>query len=313
MVSEKIVKVVVDKILGLKKGEKFLVVTDKVKEKLAREFYDYGEEITESELIVMEPLKMHGEEPLPEVGAKMLCSEVLFLLTDKSLSHTSAVRKAIAKGARGISSPNMFEDILERCVDIDYTELEEVHEWLREILVGSEEIRVMTDLGTEVKFSVSEVHGYPEHLLKRKKGAFGNLPTGEVDSGVKRVEGKIVIDGSLPFLGLLNEEIVLEVVGGFAKIVSENKSSLKLKKILDEVGEEAYKIAEFGIGTNPAAKVTGRVIEDEKVRGTVHFALGNDLSYGGSNDVPLHLDGVVREPTILVDGQMVMEKGKFLI
>ncbi len=89
------------------------------------------------------------------------------------------------------------------------------------------------------------------------------------------------------------------------------KSSEKLKTILDEIGLPAYRLAEFGIGTNPKAKLTGKVIEDEKVKGTVHFALGNDLSYGGNNDIPLHLDGVIKEPTIIVDGQTIMVDGKF--
>jgi leucyl aminopeptidase (aminopeptidase T) len=55
--------------------------------------------------------------------------------------------------------------------------------------------------------------------------------------------------------------------------------------------------------------VIGNVLEDEKVIGTVHIAVGNNLSYGGDNDVPLHLDGVIRKPDIYIDGKKIMEKG----
>ena len=72
-------------------------------------------------------------------------------------------------------------------------------------------------------------------------------------------------------------------------------------------------IAEFSIGTNEKAKITGITLEDEKVLGTAHIALGNNKSYGGKVDVPLHLDGVFYSPTIFVDKKKIMEKGKLLI
>jgi leucyl aminopeptidase (aminopeptidase T) len=80
---------------------------------------------------------------------------------------------------------------------------------------------------------------------------------------------------------------------------------------LDKAGPKAYIVAEFGIGLNPKAEVKGTILEDEKVIGTVHIAVGNNLSYGRDNDVPIHLDGVIRDPDIFVDGKMIMKKGRF--
>jgi aminopeptidase len=313
MLPESLLKTVIEKILALKKEEKFLLVTDNVKKELAEDFFIYATKNGYNvKIMLMSSLEEHGQEPPKEVAKEMLSSKVIFLLTDKSLSHTEATRKAVKNGTRGISSPNMFKDILERCVDIDYEKLIKFHQWLRPIIKESKEIEVTTELGTKIKFSVTETHGYPEHLLKNQPGAIGNLPTGEVDSGIKNANGKLIIDGSFPYLGLLEEPIELDVKDNYATIVSENHSSKKLKDILDKIGKEAYKLAEFGIGTNPKAQLTGRVIEDEKVLGTVHFALGNDITYGGDNNIPLHLDGVIKKPSIIVDGKIVMEKGKFL-
>ena len=96
-------------------------------------------------------------------------------------------------------------------------------------------------------------------------------------------------------------------------IVSENESSAALQDMLEAVGSDAFKLAEFGVGTNPKAKLSGKVLEDEKIRGTVHFAFGNDLSYNGDNDVPIHLDGIVCKPTVVIDGVKTHEKGKLLL
>ena len=120
-------------------------------------------------------------------------------------------------------------------------------------------------------------------------------------------------DGSFPEVGVLDEEVVVEVKSGIGTIVSENESSRKIKGMLDEVGKDAFKIAEFGIGTNPKAKLTGVVLEDEKIRGTVHFAFGNDITYGGDNDVGIHIDGIITNPTVIVDGVKTHENGRLLL
>ncbi len=313
MISQKVIETVINKVLALKKEEKFLIVTDNIKRELAEDFFIYAvNNKFNVKLMLMQALEQNGQEPPQEIAKEMLKSNVILILTDKSISHTEATRNAEKNGTRGISSPNMFVDILERSVDIDYDELIKFHQWLRPIILNSKEIEVKTELGTNLKFSVSETHGCPKHLLKNIPGYVGNLPTGEIDSGIKNANGKIVIDGSFPNLGLLEEVITLEVNDKKIKIISDNENSKKMKTILDKVGEEAYLLAEFGIGTNPKAKLTGKVIEDEKIRGTVHFGLGNDITYGGTNNIPLHLDGVIKEPTIIVDGIVVMEKGKFI-
>jgi len=87
----------------------------------------------------------------------------------------------------------------------------------------------------------------------------------------------------------------------------------KIKDIFDQQPEKARNVAEFGIGTNPAAKIGGKVIEDEKVKGTIHIALGNNANFGGVVDVPIHLDGIVQSPTFRIDDKQVMKDGKFQI
>jgi leucyl aminopeptidase (aminopeptidase T) len=313
MVNENIIKTVLNKILNLKKEEKFLIITDNIKRHLAEEFFIYSvSNGYKVKFTLISELKQNGEEPSRDVAKEMLHSDVILIITNKSLSHTEARRKATEKGARIISAPGITKEILERCVDIDYDKLIETHKWLRPIIVNSKQIKVTSKLGTDITFSTQNTHGYAEHLLKHDKGAFGNLPSGEVDSGVINANGKIFIDGSMASVGLLKEPIELKVVNNQAEIVYDNEDSIKLKEVLDTIGQNAYLIAEFGIGTNSNAKLSGIVLEDEKVLGTVHFALGNDLSYGGENDVPLHLDGIVKEPTIIVDKKIVMENGKFI-
>ena len=206
-------------------------------------------------------------------------------------------------------------DIANRCIDIDYDVLIELHKRVRPLIVNSREIRITTLLGTSVVTAVHDTHGQSDQILKDKPGSFGNLPVGEIDSGIirEKTNGVIFFDGSFPQIGLLDRPIKVTVKDGSGEISPDSDQARKLQKMLAKVGPDAFKLAELGIGTNPNCKITGIVLEDEKVLGTVHFAFGNDLSYNGTNDVPIHLDGVVKKPTIVVDGQPLMKEGEFVI
>jgi len=71
----------------------------------------------------------------------------------------------------------------------------------------------------------------------------------------------------------------------------------------DAVGEKARNIAELGIGINPEAKLIGNVLEDEKVGGTVHIALGDNSCFGGDIIAGIHLDGIIKKPVLFLDGE----------
>jgi len=86
----------------------------------------------------------------------------------------------------------------------------------------------------------------------------------------------------------------------------------QLNKMLSAVGDKAKAVAELGIGTNPKAKISGNILEDEKVLGTVHVAFGNNISMDGTNDVPIHIDCIIKSPSVYIDGKMIMENGKII-
>jgi len=314
-INAQIFDTILKKVLDLKPSESFLITTDEPKKELAMQIYEHAKKITPSARIeIMKELERNGQEPEPEVSELMLNHDVQFYLTSKSLSHTKARRDATEKGYRIISAPGLTYDMIKRCVDIDYDKLIKFHDRLRPIIANSKEIRITTKAGTDITTAVHDTQGQSDNLLKNKQGAFGNLPTGEIDSGVVRekTNGIIIFDGSFPGLGILKNPIKVEVVDGVGTIIIDNDKAKILHNMLKDVGPNAFKLAELGIGTNSKAILTGNVLEDEKVLGTVHFAFGNDLSYNGTNDVPLHLDGVIKEPTIEVDGRIIMKDGEFI-
>lgn len=145
-----------------------------------------------------------------------------------------------------------------------------------------------------------------------KKGAFGNLPAGEIFIAPleNRTNGTIVVDASVGGLGKIDKEIEIKIKKGFIDHISDGRIAKQFNKLLKN---KLYKnVAELGIGTNYKAKITGNVLEDEKVAGTCHIAFGNNKHFGGKVDVPFHVDFVIKKPTIYADDIMIMKNGNLI-
>jgi leucyl aminopeptidase (aminopeptidase T) len=87
----------------------------------------------------------------------------------------------------------------------------------------------------------------------------------------------------------------------------------QLIALLEPFGPDGRNVAEFGIGTNDRASLTGIILEDEKVMGTIHIAFGDNKSMGGSVGVASHLDGLITQPTVWFDDRKIMESGGLLV
>ncbi len=303
--------------MKVKKNEKILVITDEFKREIGYSLYNNAVRLGYKALLAeMKSGKINGEEPLPEIAELMKKFDVVFCPTAKSLTHTDARRAASAEGVRVATFPGITKDVMIRGMNADYTKIAKLSNKLKHILEKGSEIKVTSPSGTDISFSIKGREAFASKGLFHKKGESGNLPTGE--TFLAPVEGTangiFVVDGSMAGLGLIkNTNIKIEVKNGNAVKFSGGKLADELRKMLDKAGKNAGNIAEFGIGTNDSAKLSGILLEDEKVLGTVHIALGNNISMGGSVSVPIHLDGVIKKPNVYLDGKIFMEKGKLLI
>lgn len=303
--------------MGAKKNEKILVITDEQKREIGLSLHENAIRMGYFSLQVeMKSGKINGEEPPKEIAELMQKFDVVFCPTAKSLTHSDARRAASAKGVRIATFPGITKEVMIRGMNADYKSISKRTIKLKEVLETGNEIRVIASAGTDISFSIKGRNAYASKGLFHAKGESGNLPTGE--TFLAPVEGTsngvFVVDGSMAGLGLIkNANIKIEVENGYATKITGGTLAKKLKAMLDKVGKEARNIAEFGIGTNDSAKLSGVLLEDEKVMGTIHIALGNNISMGGSVNVPIHLDGVVKKPTIWMDRKLLMKDGKLLI
>lgn len=299
--------------MGTKPDEKLLIVGDEGTVDLGYSFAVAGRELGIETTFVEAPAQKKGEPP-EAVGAAMAVADVEFLLTSMSYSHVNARVKATENGARIASMPMMNLEIAENYLDADYPFIQKVSVKLAEMMTAGKTVRVVTEKGTDITMSIEGREGLPDTGLLTEKGALGNLPAGEayiapLETGAN---GKLVVDGCIAYLGPVEDDITLTVENGFITAIAGNKSAKALENFLADKDAEAKGIAEFGIGTNPGAKIIGHPLVDEKVWGTIHIAFGMNASMGGIRQSNIHYDCIINEPTVWIDDVMVMEKGKHI-
>jgi leucyl aminopeptidase (aminopeptidase T) len=302
--------------MGLRKGESCLVVCDTGRKRLGASFCEAAKHITtEAKLSVVQSPGAEGWQPdtLVWLEKEMATPDVILLLTGQSLSHTDARRRAVKGGARLASMPGITKEMVRRAGRADYEQISKKARRLREILTDADVVSVETALGTAITFSVRGMQGHMEDGLYNREGTWGNMPAGEACIGPEEgtPEGLIMVDWSMSSIGRLEEPLQIRVQGGRAVEIKGKQANALLDR-LSPFGRAAFTVAEFAMGTNEWAQLCGVVLEDEKVFGTAHFALGNNISFGGTTDVPVHLDGVLRAPTVTVDGRRIMEQGHLL-
>jgi leucyl aminopeptidase (aminopeptidase T) len=303
--------------LGLKAGESLLILADPDAERMriARRLTDMGRELgAETVLIEMSERETHGSEPPDLIAAAMLACDVFIAPTTKSVSHTEARRAACEKGVRAATMPQITEDMLERTMAADFIAVKRRSQALADLLTSADHVHITTELGTDIRFEIAGREGISDDGDLTAPGAFGNLPAGE--GFIAPLEGKtnglLVVDATIWPIGQLSEPLHIEVKDGYA-VGFEGKHAKEFEATLEPHGREAYAVAELGIGTNEMAKVTGNVLEDEKIMGTIHVAFGDNHSFGGTVRVSSHQDGIVLKPTVEINGKRVLEGGCLLV
>ncbi len=301
--------------MGLKSDETLLIITDEKKREIGLALHQAGKDLSKESLLVeIKSREINGEEPPEQIASLMKIVDVVVCPTAKSLTHTNARRNAVKEGVRVGTMPGITVDTMVRCLNADYDKIIALTDFIAEKLIGVSTIRVVTEKGTDVIMPVKDRMIIPSRGVLKQKGESGNLPSGEVYLAPweDQTNGRVVIDGSMASVGICETPITVDIVNGYAETITGGKEAQKLIELFEKSGREARAVAEFGIGTNYKAKLIGMILEDEKVFGTIHIAFGNNLTMGGRISVSSHLDGLVKEPDVYFDDEMIMKKGKMI-
>jgi len=293
--------------LAVEKGERILIVTDSGKRAVARQFLEVAEEEGHgAELATVPIAEVHGVEPPESVARRMLAADVIVIVTTRSLSHTRARARATERGARIATMAGVTEDVLRRFSQVDLLAMKARTNRLADVLDRGERVLLTSKKGTDLAFSIAGriAHGRKASIFDRP-GYWGNIPCGEafIAPIEDSVNGMLVIDASIGGIGLVDTDVAIRIERGKVTGIEGGAGARRFEALLDD--DAKRQVAEFGIGTNDKARITGVTLEDEKVLGTCHIAFGNNRFFGGANAVGFHTDCVITDPTIVIDGSLI--------
>lgn len=299
--------------MAVKAGEELLVVTDDSRTDIGQAIYEAAKELgCEAVLLTMEEREVSGQEPPRIVAEAMKSADVVICPTAQSLTHTNAKIEAVKAGTRIATMPGITPEMFSKgAITADYGRVEKLTEKMTALLTEASAAVIEKD-GCILTIDLTGRSGVPSSGVYRHPGEGGNLPSGEayiapLENGSN---GEMIIDGSMVGIGKLSTPLHVTVKDGKLRSI-EGTGSERLSVLLEN--EANATLGELGIGTNEAAILSGVILEDEKVYGTVHIAFGTNTSFGGVNKAECHMDGIILKPTLYLDGKKVIDKGEYLV
>lgn len=310
---DRAVRTVLRDCLRVEPGEEVLVICNPVTEDIGALMRIEAEgDGAYATLAVISELESNGAEPPTPVAAAMLAANVVLAPTIQSLSHTYARRAANQAGVRVATLPGVTEDMLARLMNADMRVLRRRGAALAAAMRSGEEARITCQHGSDLRLGLEGRDPIADAGVLNARGAFGNLPCGEAFIAPSTAEGTLVVDGSIAGVGKVETPVELTIRDGHLTDATGPEGAMLLE-LLTKHGPEGTNVAELGIGTNEEATLTGNILEDEKILGTAHVAFGASAAIGGTVQVPVHLDCVVLEPTVEIDGEPVCRHGELLV
>lgn len=312
-------RVLVSTCTNVQPREQVLVVTDEAKMAIAEAVAEAARERgADTVIAVMSPRSADAQEPPPIITEAMKHADVIFTPVSISITHTNAMKQAIARGARGAMLSAYTEGLLtSRALQVDFHALAPTCIQVAQRLTDANEAFLTTTAGTQLSMSLRGRKGNALTCIVGK-GEFSPVPN--IEANIVPVEGTsegiIVVDASIPYLGIgiIFEPITLSVQRGQIIRVEGGDQSRVLREAWQAQNDQnSYNVAELGIGLNPKARMTGVMLGDEGVYGSVHIGSGTSITLGGTVKAASHYDLLMWRPTLILDGQPLLKAGKLVL
>lgn len=304
----------------LRDGERVVVVTDYEKIDLGLIVAAAARAITEHvDLLTMPPRRLDGEEPPATIAAALCHADLVVSVVSRSITHTGAILAALHNGARGLMLTAFTESmLLGGGIDYDFRANRPFCQAVAQRLADANTARLTTQAGTDLCMDLS---GRPGNAHAGVVDGPGQLTTApNVEASVSPVEGAssgvILADASIPYydIGLLTDPVRMKVAAGRVTEIEGGSQAARIARQMAEQDDaNVYNIAQLSFGLNPLCRMQGVMLEDEGVYGTSHIGIGTSNLLGGTVKAKMHFDVIMWNPTLELDGEVVLRNGEWLI
>jgi leucyl aminopeptidase (aminopeptidase T) len=325
------VRQAIDNCLKVQKDETLVVITDKETLEIGSALREAAEKRAgkPAQFFVMEDF---GARPIPfpdAIKEALLAADVSIYAAQGAKGELQTFRRPMLGAIdanprlRHAHMIGITPQIMSDGMCSDYREIQRISRLVYEKVKNARTIRVVTDKGCDftaefspdLKWIISDGDIRPKH--------WSNLPDGEVFTCPATLNGQVVIDGCLgdffteKYASIEDTPIHVQVKDGRAIKASLECRNDDLRReynqYLFESDENSNRVGEFAVGTNTGlTHLIYNLLQDEKFPG-IHIAFGSSYptKTGATWDSKTHVDGVLKSPSVYVDGEPIMIHGTF--
>jgi aminopeptidase len=322
--------VAVEVCMRVKPGEHVLIVTDDYTRTVGEALKKASEKVTPGNVKIAF-LEDFGKRPLtslPKPLEQLIPWANVTFYAARSIGVELAVRhpfiKLAKKYARHGHMPSINERLMEEGMCADYEKISELTKRVHHLVAKAKSAHVTSPAGSDLT-----VEFHPEWRWKisdgmfREKGMWGNLPDGEIYTAARKANGTVVaqelgdwFDEKYGVLEASPVKISVKDSRVNVRTIECSNTSLRsdLMKYL-QTDQNSNRLGEFAIGTNIFLKqLIGRLLQDEKFP-SVHVAFGDPYhdDTGADWESGTHIDAIMKDATLWIDGKKLMENGRFLL
>lgn len=311
-------RIIVEDWLQAKPDDVLHFITDETKLREAEAFAAASRQVgAVPKFTVLPSESIQAGDSVAQMRRIMSYATAVIGATTNSFITTDAVDYVLRRGGRFLSLPLACNDgrsLLEQ----DFLAMSPAAAaWLGRPMLRclrrGNSVHITTGLGTDITFDIRRRRPGLFHGVAARPGAFASASFEVFIPPVETAtHGRVVLDGSMGYIGLVNQPLELGFEGGYLTYIANTPDGHRLRAYLEQFGDpEMFCAAELGIGLNRLSRCRGAsYIEDESTYGTFHIGFGRNLALGGSHNAAGHFDIVIHDPTITVDDAVRMQDGR---
>ncbi len=317
--------------MGLRHGEKVLIVTDRAQLIVGNALKKAAEKSTPPKLVKMLVIEEIAKRPLsslPNVIEDAIpWANVTFWAANSEPGELAARGPFIKKAkqyARHGHMPNVTRILMEQGMCADYGEVYKLTHRVHDILKKAKVIEITNSLGAKISAEFDKSWRWVASDGRyHEKGRWGNLPEGETFTAPKNLNGRLVTnllgDWFSEKYGNLRDPLSFEIHDSRIDLSSLECRNEKLKAELLEylkTDENSNRASEFALPTNPlliALPTIGNLLQDEKARPHIAFGDPYQDETGAPWSSRTHVDMLLERCDVLADGRKIMSAGRYVI
>ncbi len=319
---ERSARVLVDQLLVLQEAERLLIYTDQEEDTAWLEVLieQAAQRGARSEVLVLDPVQCLEDQSRQLVKRIEQGVDVICEFSKRYFYLTSSWQVAERAGVRAYSLAGMDSEAFIRCVgEVDHDAMFEFGEALTGRLGEIKSLRVFSGNGTDLAMAVkpgtlrrivNKALKRPRLRLEHLEGRLGNGSRSTFLGGQLAwhgspvpLNGVAVVDGRIwppDELGDLETPLILTIKEG--SVIDIDGCPEKVSILSDWFRGMPRAIQHLCFGFHPGAKMAGQILEAERCFGSITLGIGE-----GS----LHTDGVIRAPSVEVDGNRFLDAGVY--